>query len=411
MPTVVRELPVIFRRLRLYVAVFYLLSLGTNMMGCSFFYLQPAPHAHIPLPDAAGTITFLSCNNQQKQTGIFDRVRERDPDLVVWTGDIIYPDWPVPWPGNNLDKIAHKYALLQQSEGYQRLCAEVPVTGIYDDHDFGQNNGNATYHWKKESAALLRRFLGEDSSSERSHREAAFTVEWIHHGEITAGLILLDTRYFREQPSAEADMLGEEQWHWFDSLLSIRADVWLIVSGTSVLSDDHCFEGWQNYPASRQKLFDRLGLVNVPVIFISGDKHFGEINRQEYHGRLYTELVSSGVTHSERPPTRYRNDIESSRIFLGKNFGEVHLPDDLSGSITLQVLDEDGQVQLRQQIPLLPVLQASAGRTRKLRTGDTESPGHRLIESFEVHSYTRALYYSTSFKAGFPGQPDIISGQ
>lgn len=149
MPTVVRELPVIFRRLRLYVAVFYLLSLGTNMMGCSFFYLQPAPHAHIPLPDAAGTITFLSCNNQQKQTGIFDRVRERDPDLVVWTGDIIYPDWPVPWPGNNLDKIAHKYALLQQSEGYQRLCAEVPVTGIYDDHDFGQNNGNATYHWKK----------------------------------------------------------------------------------------------------------------------------------------------------------------------------------------------------------------------------------------------------------------------
>ena len=44
------------------------------------------------------------------------------------------------------------------------MCRGTGNHGIYDDHDFGQNNGDASYPGKRK---FLFEFLGEDSSSEK----------------------------------------------------------------------------------------------------------------------------------------------------------------------------------------------------------------------------------------------------
>lgn len=58
----------------------------------------------------------------------------------------------------------------------QASCAssEVPVIGIWDDHDFGINNGGMEYSDKDGSQALLMDFLGEPADSPRRSREGVY---------------------------------------------------------------------------------------------------------------------------------------------------------------------------------------------------------------------------------------------
>lgn len=340
-----------------FLVVFYIIAVFTNMMGCSFYYLEPENQTenYLPIPSEVNSIIFASCNNQNIQSPVFELIQNMHPDLFIWTGDIIYPDWPIPWPGNNLDKIAHKYNLLQNSQGYRHLAASVPVTGIYDDHDFGQNNGGATYPYRRESKQLLQQFFREDENAERSQHEGAYTWYRFQSGNLNYAVILLDTRYYREKPGKNSQLLGSEQWKWLEDVLAIRElDLLMIVSGTSVLSIDTENEGWKDYPSEKERLFDLLDQVQIPTVFVAGDKHYGEINTDNIHGRNYYEMVASGITHTEAPAKSYVNNILHSQRYVGVNFGRILLPDSPENYITIQVVDNKGHVQLEQSMILDP---------------------------------------------------------
>ena len=346
-------------QLSLRIVILYLIALFTNMTGCNFYYLEPvvSNFPHLDVPAQVQTIAFASCNNDNKQSGVFKAVAEDAPDLFVWTGDIIYPDRPIPWPGNNLDKIAHKYARLQQQADYRLLASTVPITGIWDDHDFGKNNGGAEYTWKSESSALFRSFMGAALSAFPGD-EGVYRSYHLQSGDLPYSLILLDTRYFREQPDVDASLLGKAQWRWLEAELH-RADAALLilVSGTSVLSNDNENEGWSDYPTERSKLYKILSDIKKPVVFIAGDKHFAEINTDNFRGLEMSELVASGVTHTERPGNNYQNTILSSRRYEGINFGWLEVKE--NGTVVLQAKDETGKVCLEKTI-VVPSLLASA---------------------------------------------------
>jgi alkaline phosphatase D len=382
---------------------FYVMAVFTNMMGCSFYYLQPdiLPGSNRVIPGEAQTIIFASCNNQNIQTPIFDVVSHINPDLFVWTGDIIYPDWPIPWPGNNLDKIAHKYALLSGSEAYRNMSSKIPVTGIYDDHDFGQNNGGAIYPYKKESKQLLQQFLQEDEHEERSQHSGAYTWYRLQSGSLQYALVLLDTRYFRENAGSHSQLLGDGQWRWLDSILHQDSlDFYMIVSGTSILSMDHENEGWWQYPAEKEKLFSLLGTVQVPVVFVAGDKHFGEMNMEQVHGVRYVEMVASGLTHTEAPGKHYHNSIQHSNRFVGENFGRITIPDSMDGELILEVLDKQGLVRLEQSISL----NTTGDMVCNISSCGCQSQNNLsdLTEKGAVSSLTRSLQQTTSYLAGWP---------
>ena len=62
----------------------------------------------------------------------------------------------------------------------------------------------------------------------------------LHSGSLQYSLILLDTRYLREQPAKDAHLLGAAQWEWLEQeLRRPAADLLVLVSGTSVLSNDN----------------------------------------------------------------------------------------------------------------------------------------------------------------------------
>ncbi|MFN3940906.1 MAG: alkaline phosphatase D family protein, partial [Chitinophagales bacterium] len=153
-----------------------------------------------PAPGKTSRIAFGSCYDQGRASQIWEQVKNTNPDLFIWAGDIIYPDRPIPWPGNNLDKIQHKYALVKSSATYSDLIKTIPVIGIYDDHDFGANNGGKTYKWRKESQQYLLDFLDEPAHSSRRMREGAYTSYTLACNNSFIKIIILDLRYHREEP-------------------------------------------------------------------------------------------------------------------------------------------------------------------------------------------------------------------
>jgi len=93
-------------------------------------------------------------------------------------------------------------------------------------------------------------------------------------------LILLDNRYFADEPGPEADILGESQWDFLRTELnSSTAHFTLIGSGTQMLALDQRFENWGNFPRSRSRLLEMIRESHKGgVILLSGDRHIHEIS-------------------------------------------------------------------------------------------------------------------------------------
>ncbi len=376
-----------------------------QVSACNFHYLQPALSFSLPVPEEVHSIAFASCHNHHRQSGTLDAIRLTDPDLFVWAGDAIYPDRPIPWPGRNTDRIAHQYALLQQKPAYQRLVASVPVTGVWDDHDYGLNNGGKGFPWKETSRQLFLQFIGENSGR-GADNEGIYTSYALKAGDLAYQLILLDTRYFREKPGAQAELLGEAQWQWLTAELQEESELVILVSGTGMVGNDPYNEDWADYPMEQKRLFDLLAAAEKRVVMVAGDKHFAEMNTIFSNNKLYCEMVASGVTHTEKPSRRYRNKVMHHEVYTGLNFGLIHVNEQ---GVRMEVCNEGGEVVMQRFIPI--GRDHDALLADELRTRQTEVPGYGAVEAVKVHSHARTLGNISTFLTGFSLQPDAVAEQ
>jgi alkaline phosphatase D len=91
------------------------------------------------------SFAFASCNRQDYENNFWNLITKKSPDLFVWLGDVVYADemdirsfkWNLP----PIHKVQEKYNLQKRKEEYTKLVENVPVIGIWDDHDYGMNNG------------------------------------------------------------------------------------------------------------------------------------------------------------------------------------------------------------------------------------------------------------------------------
>jgi len=81
-------------------------------------------------------------------------------------------------------------------------------------------------------------------------------------------------RYQPNKPG-EGTILGEAQWKWFrKTLADSKADFTVIVSSIQLLSAEHGFEKWANFPMEREQFYHAIGDSGAKgVIVLSGDRH------------------------------------------------------------------------------------------------------------------------------------------
>lgn len=243
-------------------------------------------------------------------TSIFYSMAQTEADFMIWLGDNWYlgrKDW------SSARGLAAKAAAHRNAKVFERLKSrQLPEYAIWDDHDYGPNNGTGEYRLKRESRQVFMD-TWKDNPGYGEDGEGIYT-SFLHEG---VRFILLDNRWWRSSNSLwdyrwllmrnkDKRMLGAKQMDWLKRLMltDSAASITIIVNGSQVLNPLSRDEGLIRYPAEYKDLLDFLaGNIRTPVYFLTGDRHFSEIiAMQGDHGKQFYDItVSPFTSRAERP--------------------------------------------------------------------------------------------------------------
>lgn len=312
-------------------------------------------------------IALGSCVDQDKPQPIWSAVIAAKPDLFVWLGDNVYASDPA-----RLDARA-QYAKLAAKPGFQLLRQTTPFLAVWDDHDFGVNDGGVEHAGKQANKEAFLDFFEIRRDSERARREGNYDAVIVGEPGRRVQFILLDTRWFRSplrakpaddtrpgryvpDPDPAKTMLGEAQWAWLADQLRQPAELRVIVSSIQVVAEDHLWEKWANLPLERDRLFSTIEEANAGgVVFVSGDRHLAEISMMDAGvGYPLYDLTASALTNSRddwrmHEPNRHR----VGSMNYTNNFGLIEIDwwrED--PEVRLQIRDDLGDVIVQQKLKL-----------------------------------------------------------
>jgi alkaline phosphatase D len=310
-------------------------------------------------------LLFGSCIKQEKPMPLLKTIIAQKPELFLMLGDNIYADT------TDMKVMRAKYAKLRSNEDFAKLLELCPVLATWDDHDYGVNDGGASYPQREASQQLFVDFWGDTADSPRRSRAGVYDGTIIGPPGKRLQIILLDTRYFRGPlqkgtkrtggpylPSDDASipMLGEPQWKWLEEQLRRPAEVRLIVSSIQCVSTAAGQETWSNLPHERRRLFELLGKTKANgVVIISGDRHWSELSVEKGLAPYPVyDLTSSSLNqiHSRGTPTENTNR-DLATTFHRENFGAIQIDWEAADPrLILQIIDIKGSVVLQKTLQL-----------------------------------------------------------
>ena len=267
-------------------------------------------------------IAFGSCLDQEDPQPIWNSVKNENINSFIFLGDNVYGDIP----SGNLDFMKTAYAV--QKKMLPEWLFKKNINVIWDDHDFGENDGGASYPHKQEAQKLYLDFWKIPIDDIRQKREGIYTNKIINIDNFKINLILLDTRYFRsdlkktkgfkpvylKNEELNATILGNDQWSWLLEVIKIKSDLTIIATSIQLLPTEHRFEKWSNFPSDHLKLKKLLKLHSRPIVVISGDRHQGAIYNDE---NIY-EITSSSL--NKTIPSIFGRPKEVDKYMLGEMF-------------------------------------------------------------------------------------------
>ncbi|MGJ8663502.1 MAG: alkaline phosphatase D family protein [Marinicella sp.] len=333
-----------------------------KQFGCCglFMILLCCSNEHRPtLPQhAINTIAFGSCNKEYEPQPFWPVIAAENPDVWIWLGDNIYADT------DDMSLMAKKYRQQLKVPEYQQFASTVPITGIWDDHDYGMNDGNRTFSKKHQAKEQFMQFMNLEPSHSMSDHEGIYHSMQFGLPPQQIKLILLDTRTFQDPlvklPSGgsknykenQGTVLGKEQWQWLtNELKQSKANINLIASSIQVIAEDHRYEMWSNFPNERTQLLDLIAASKVknPII-LSGDRHLSEISKIHWQGQDIYDITASGMTHSFSGNEEY-NSHRLGQLVVDESFSTLEI-DWYNKSAKVSQFSIDGKVLNQIEIQL-----------------------------------------------------------
>jgi alkaline phosphatase D len=301
-------------------------------------------------------IGFGSCYKPEKSTPLWSKVAEFDPQVWLWLGDNVYADViDGKYIKKDLpkDAFARAYEALGTSEGIATLKKLSPdhLMATWDDHDYGLNDSGKNWERKKDAKKAFAKFWGGEERSDGIYSARDFGPEGKR-----LRVILLDTRYNRDDPGPSGDILGSRQWDWLEKELSRPgADLVVIGSSIQVLAEQHRFEKWANFPKAKARLWEILRKSGAKgVVFVSGDRHQAEISclQQSPVGYPIFDITSSGLTEAGSGRDE-ANELRVGEALHETNFGVLRI-EWLSPEprLFMEIRGADGSVARETSIPL-----------------------------------------------------------
>jgi alkaline phosphatase D len=280
--------------------------------------------------------------------GIFESISNKNPDIMVWGGDNIYlreADW------DTKTGIYHRYSHTRKIKEAQKLLAKTQNFAIWDDHDFGPNDSDRGFYNKNLTQKAFKDFWANKSYGMKPSQDEGIysTFNW---GD--AQFFLLDNRYFKspnDRKTGEKVMLGKEQLDWLiDNLTASGASFKIIVIGGQVLNTAEVFENYSNYAEEKEFLLKEITANKIKgVLFISGDRHFSELNQltREKTYTLFDWTVSpltSGVVAADKMANEKNTARVDGSLFNQNCFGIINFSGNKDNrQMKLNLFDKEGK--------------------------------------------------------------------
>ncbi len=343
------------------LSVFILLT----CLSCQKKYQSPSSTLfegqNIDFNQNLSTIALGSCNRQDRPQDMWTSIAAHNPQLWMWLGDNIYGD------SEDMNVLLEKYLLQKNGTEYTQFREGRSVIGIWDDHDYGVNDGDKNYPKKDESKQLMLDFLDVPKSADVRKRAGAYQSYTFGEVGKKVKILLLDGRYFRDElqadnsgtsrylPNPNGDILGEAQWSWLEEELSNSdAQIHLIACGIQFIPEEQIYEKWANFPAARDRFFKLLEKTKPSyTLLISGDRHISELSKMDLDGLDYPlyELTASGMTHTWSNGGSEPNKYRIGELVVALNFGLLQI--DWTGGtpkLTAEIRGNDNSSILKQEL-------------------------------------------------------------
>ena len=282
-----------------------------------------------------------SCLDQDFPQPIWQPIEEENLDYFIFLGDNVYGDSIF----ENLYKMKRAYS--KQEKLLPDFLDQTDIFAIWDDHDYGKNDGGSDYKYKKLAENLFLDFWNVPINDVRRSREGIYFSENKVFFSKKYKLIFLDTRYFRSQLKGKkgsyqknndesSTILGKEQWTWLEKELNSNFDYLFIFSSIQIIPEDHGFEKWSNFPNDRTKLLKILEKYKDRTILFSGDRHRSGI----YKRNGIIEITSSSMN---KPGSSF---FETDKYLIGETYPQENYSvlKILNDDINIDIKDKHGEI-------------------------------------------------------------------
>lgn len=217
-------------------------------------------------------------------------------DVNFFIGDNVYADRL----DGGIKRVADKEQLwLRYTQTWDRLyfyhASQLsPTYYLWDDHDYGKNDGGAEYEHKEASKEIFWAFHpgGEIGGVYQKTFGAGSVLNAFDHK-----FLFIDGRFFRE--NGKGVHWGKEQKKLvLKELKESSSELNWLISGDQFFGAYHPFESFEK---NNQKEFKRtlksLKATGKKIVFISGDRHLTEVMKIEKKVLGYEtfEITSSGI--------------------------------------------------------------------------------------------------------------------
>jgi alkaline phosphatase D len=305
-------------------------------------------------------IAFGSCLDQDYPQPIWQSIKNENINSFIFLGDNVYGDVP----SGKLNKMKKAYA--HQKTMIPDWLFKKDVHVIWDDHDYGINDGGTSYPLKQQAQLMYLDFWNISSDDERRKREGIYTNKFINIDGFTVNLVLLDTRYFRSDLNKtiginsvykknldlNSTILGNKQWAWLEKTINKKADLVIISTSIQLLATSHRFEKWSNFPHEHIRMKKLLKQSKIPVLIVSGDRHQGAIYEED---NLF-EITSSSLNKTLSPSKfigrpKEVDDAMIGDMYSGENYGLITI-DTEKKEYLIELKDLNGQKVRELLVPL-----------------------------------------------------------
>ena len=134
-----------------------------------------------------------SCLDQDYPQPIWQSIKEEDLNYFIFLGDNVYGDTP----SGSLRKMKSAYD--KQKKVLPDFLDDISIFSIWDDHDFGINDGGADYRFKRQAQELYIDFWEIPKEDDRSNRDGIYYSKDEIFFDKKFKFIFLDTRFFRSK--------------------------------------------------------------------------------------------------------------------------------------------------------------------------------------------------------------------